>query len=171
MKRSMKNLCWVLLLVVALPVAAFAGMGGGKMLKPGVVAPDFEFTDIVGEKGSIHAFAPGKPFLLVFLQTACRSCQREMAYLKELNEQGDDIEVLSVFLDMRERDFIGHVKGQGLTFRFFWDAEYKIADAYGVSFTPSSFLIDSDRKIANVYRGWSRKGHTLEGDLKKLTEK
>jgi peroxiredoxin len=145
-------------------------MGGGKMLKVGADAPKFDFTDIDGNKGSVQTFAEGKPLLLVFLQTACRSCQREMAFLKQLKADGADMDILVVFVDMKERDFKGYATSNELPFVFFWDNDYSIAEQFGVSFTPSSFLLDKDRKIAKVYRGWSRAGHSLEGDFKKLAE-
>ena len=160
----------LLICFLGMPLVAFGAMGGGKMLKAGSDAPKVEFTDINGKKGTLHSFAQDKPLLLVFLQTACRSCQREMAFLKQLKEDGADIDVLVVFVDMKERNFKKYVSDNELPFVFFWDSDYSIAEQFGVSFTPSSFLMDKTRKIAKVYRGWSRAGHSLEGDFKKLAE-
>lgn len=151
-------------------MAASAAMGGGKMLKVGAEAPKFDFTDIEGNKGSLDVFAEGKPLLLVFLQTACRSCQREMAFLKQLKEDGADMNLLVIFVDMKERDFKKYKADNEYPFTFFWDNDYAIAEQYGVSFTPSSFLLDKERVVAKVYRGWSRAGHSLEDDFKALAE-
>jgi peroxiredoxin len=159
--------CIVVLLLVA-PFAALAGMGGSKMLNPGVVAPDFEFTDTVGQKGSLYKAAEGKPLLLVFVQTSCRSCQREMAFIKELQDKGSNIEILVVFVDLKQRDFVAFAKENGLPFRFLWDSDYKVADAYGVAFTTASFLLDGERKVAKVYRGWTGSGTELIDDLKSV---
>lgn len=150
------------------PLCAFAGMGGGKMLNPGTLAPDFEYTDIQGAKGSLYKTAEGKPLLLVFIQTSCRSCQRELVYLQDMRRQGTHIDVLVVFVDLKQRDFKAFVKENGYIFPFLWDEDYKIAEAYGVAFTPASYLFDGNRKIAKVYRGWTGSGAELEEDLKAL---
>ncbi len=160
----------LLICFLGMPLVAFGALGGGKLLKAGADAPSVAFTSIDGTKSTLHSFAQGKPLLLVFLQTACRSCQREMAFLKQLKSDGAKINVLVAFVDMKERDFKKYVSDNELPFVFFWDKDYSIAEQFGVSFTPSSFLLDKERKVAKVYRGWSRAGHSLEGDFKKLAE-
>jgi peroxiredoxin len=139
-----------------------------KLLQPETNAPDMAFTDITGVESSLHEFAKGKPLLLVFLQTACRSCQREMAFLSDMRKKGTEIDVLGVFVDMRKGDFNAYVKKHDLDFTFTWDGKYAMADLYGVSFTPSSFLLDKNRVIKNVYRGWSRKGKPIDKDIEAL---
>jgi len=160
----------LMVMVLLVPALATAGMGGGKMLKEGTDAPVFKFKTIAGKETDLTAYAGGKPVLLVFLQTACRSCQREMAFLKELTTEGGvKVNILAVFVDMRERDFKAYVDENKLPFNFTWDKDYSVADMYGVSFTPSSFLIDSKGVVAKVYRGWSRAGEKIGDDIKAVS--
>jgi peroxiredoxin len=147
---------------------SMAGMGGEKLLEPGVAAPEFSFTDIEGKADSTKNFAKGEPLLLVFLQTTCRSCQRELEHMRDLGQGGFKVPVLAIFIDPTPREFKKFVEDNKLPFRFTWDEEMSIVEAYGVSFAPTSFLLDKDRKIAKVYRGWQGKGPDIEGDVKAL---
>lgn len=169
----MKNRLTLLLafLFLFVPLVSLAGMGGGKLLKPGSVAPDFTFKDLDGKEETLHTYAKGKPVVLVFIQTACGSCQREMSFLKDMKAAGTDVDILVIFIDVREMDFKAYVKEYNLPFRFTWDSNYSTADSYGVSFAPASFLVDKDRNIAKVYRGWSRGVEDISQDVKTLLGK
>lgn len=156
MKRSVAAaLTALLLLVLGLPARSPAGMDSDKMLAAGQKAPSFNFTDVVsGAAVPSDTLARGRPLLLVFLQTACQSCFREMMALKAVKAANPDFEILGIFLDMKAKDFQKYISENGLPFTFGWDSGYTVADAYGVSFTPASFLLDADRTIAAVYRGF-----------------
>jgi peroxiredoxin len=169
MRRILFSLFALVFILVFVPKISFAGMGGGNILPVGVAAPDFQYTDLDGQKSSLYETDKGKPLLLVFIQRTCRSCQREMEFLKELKERNKDLNILGVFIDAVEKNFNGFKKEMGLPFRFFWDANLEVADTYGVSFAPTSFLLDKDRLISKVYRGWSRQDDQLEADYKILS--
>lgn len=171
MQGKLRFLLAVLTLSLLLPALAGASMGGGKMLKPGTQSPDFSFQDIGGLETSLSGWAKDKPVLLVFIQTACGSCQREMQFLKEFNYKEAGLEILVLFIDVKEMDFKAYVKDNALPFRFAWDSKYAIADAFGVSFAPASFLLDKEHKVAKVYRGWSKAGEEILQDIKEVTGK
>lgn len=145
----------VLVTTFATPEAAWAGMGSEKLLKVGEPAPTFTFSDVnSGVVLPAETLARGEPLILVFLQTACRSCYGEMLTLKKLHQDPGGFSVLGVFLDMKPKNFSAYVEENGLPFHFTWDANYSIAETYGVAFTPATFLLGRDRKIAAVYRGY-----------------
>jgi len=105
----------------------------------------------------------------VFLQTACQSCYREMMALKAAKAASPSLEVLGIFLDMKAKDFQKYISENGLPFTFGWDSGYSIADSYGVSFTPASFLLDAERTVAAVYRGFHPGiEQALKADIEKL---
>lgn len=152
---------------------ARAGLDSDKLLAVGNKAPAFTFSEVVGGGAmTMDAVAHGRPLLLVFLQTACQSCFREMQTLKQLRAAGAEIEVLGIFLDMKAKDFPKYIGDNELPFVFGWDSNYSIADAYGVSFTPASFLLDRDRTVAAVYRGFHPGiEQSLRADLARLAKK
>ncbi|PLX40918.1 MAG: hypothetical protein C0609_11695 [Deltaproteobacteria bacterium] len=161
----------ILFTLLAIPAFALAGMGGGTLLAVGEKAPDFTFKDLNGAEGSLYTEAEGQPLLLLFVQRTCRSCQREMDFLSELKAKNPALNVFGVFVDAVARDFPQFLAEKNVTFRFMWDAEYEIADLFGVSFTPTSFLLDSERKVSQVYRGWSKKGEKLASDFEEISSK
>ena len=160
----------LLLLALSLPARSLAGMASDKMLAVGERAPSFNFTDVAtGGVVPSDTIARGRPLLLVFLQTACQSCYREMMTLKAAKAESPDLEVLGIFLDMKAKDFQKYISENGLPFTFGWDSGYSIADTYGVSFTPASFLLDADRNVAAVYRGFHPGiEQALKADIAKL---
>ena len=77
--------------------------------------------------------------------------------------------VLGVFLDLKPRGLQKYVADYDLPFTFTWDGSYISADAYGVSFSPTTFLVGRDGKVAVVYPGFTRvtEDH-IRADLEKL---
>jgi peroxiredoxin len=155
------------------PTPCRAGVDSDHMLVVGASAPNFNFSDVLS--GGVTPFdtvGRGRPVLLVFLQTACQSCFREMMVLKTVKAEIPELEVVGIFLDMKAKDFQKYVNENGLPFVFGWDSGYTIANAYGVSFTPASFLIDGKRKVASVYKGFHPGiEQSLKADLAKLAKK
>ncbi len=142
------------LLVLAVGLAVAPSAPANSLLQRGDRAPAFRFADV--RTGTVYDFdslAPDRPFLLVFLQTACRSCIREVIALKQLQRELD-IPVVGVFLDVSDRDLTRYLRDYDVRFPFAWDPEGTTAAAYGVSATPTTFLVDRDRRIAAVYSGY-----------------
>lgn len=147
----------------------------GSTLEPalpaiGGPAPSFLYTDFeTGVAMPFEGFERNRPIVLVFLQTACRSCNREMAVLKRLQEETASFGVLAVFLDMTPRNLKKYVEDNDLPFTFTWDSTNAIAGAYGVTFTPASFLLDGKRQVVKIYRGFHPGvERSLQTDLKGL---
>ena len=160
------------LLRVLLPILflAIVAPAVAKPLSPGDRAPRFEFSNVqTGETMGFTDVTSTGPLLLVFLQTACRSCVREMVALKKVYAEVEGFGVLGVFLDVKPRGMEEYVADYELPFTFTWDGSYATADAYGVSYSPTSFLVGSDGKVAAVYAGFTRGTEDdIRADLEKL---
>lgn len=159
-------------LLLALGVAGIAGANEGKEMRvpPGAKAPSFTFSEVAsGGAMTMENVGRGRPLLLAFLQTSCQSCSREMQSLKQLRAAGASFEVLGIFIDVTARDFQKYATDAGLPFVFGWDSGNAIAESYGVSFAPVLFLLDRDRKVVAVYRGFHPGiEQSLKADLAKL---
>jgi peroxiredoxin len=155
---------------VLLAASGHGGMQSNRLLSPGDKAPDLSFADVqTGAMTPFEALGRQRPLVVLFLQTACRSCYHEILTLKKLQKELDTFAVFGVFLDMKAKDFGSYIKEHKLPFTFAWDSNYAIAEAYGVSFTPASFVLDRDRKIVSVHRGF-RPGmaQDLRSDIERL---
>jgi peroxiredoxin len=162
---------FITLTALALALTAEAVTRAEEMIGPGESAPSFTCTDaLTGTMMSFDSLYRDQPMVLVFLQTACRSCQREMDLLKKLHKEFGKFGVLGVFIDMTPRNFRKYIEQNELPFSFTWDTDNSIADAYGVSFSPASFLLDQNRKVVRVYRGFHPgMQRTMRTDLEMLT--
>ena len=89
-----------------------------------------------------------------------------------MGQEPDRVPVFGVFLDVKAKDFGSYIEEHKLAFTFAWDSNYAIAEAYGVSCTPASFVLDRDRKIVSVYRRF-RPGmaQDLRNDIERLRGK
>jgi peroxiredoxin len=171
MKRLLLLVIYVSLLVaISGPNPAESGMGSEALLRVGDGAPTF--TSIDAQTREIISFEQlyrNHPMVLVFLQTACRSCQREMSLLQRIQTELGELRVFGVFVDMTARGITNYIEKNALPFRFTWDSSNAIAKAYGVTFTPASFLLDRDRKVVQVYRGFhDGMERALRSELEKL---
>jgi peroxiredoxin len=157
-------------LLLPLLFLLIAAPAGAQPLGPGDRAPRFAFTDIkTGETKDFADVAGDGPLLLVFLQTACRSCVREMVALKKVYREVEGFGILGVFLDLKPRSLEQYVADYELPFTFTWDGSYTTADAYGVSFSPTSFLVGRDGKVVAVYAGFTLGTEDdIRADLEKL---
>ena len=157
------------LLPPALLLCATAA-GGGERLCPGDPAPQFAFTDMhTGETRNLGEVAGGGPLLVVFLQTACGTCVREMVGLKKLIAETPNCRVLGVFIDIKPRGLAEYVALYDLPFTFTWDQDSSKADAYGVAWSPTSFLLGPDGKVVAVYPGFTLDTEaSITADLRQL---
>jgi len=77
-----------------------------------------------------------------------------MLVLKGLKEELAGFGVMAVFIDMTIRNVKQYTEDNELPFTCTWDSSGEIAESYGVTFSPTSFLLNSDRKVVKVYKGF-----------------
>jgi peroxiredoxin len=90
---------------------------------------------------------------IVFLNvwaTWCEPCREEMPAMEALYERfhGPDFEMLAVNADQGGRELVEHfVEEFHLTFPVLLDPELQIADRYGVTGYPETFLIERNGRV------------------------
>ena len=126
-------------------------------LKQGEMAPDFKLSTIDGKTVQLSDFR-GKQVLLNFWATWCPPCRAEMPHMvKFYNDYKDkNVVILSVNMTQSERNessvpaFIQEYK---MTFPIVLDRQGAVGDLYQVTAYPTSYLIDSQGVIRNVFVG------------------
>lgn len=122
------------------------------LIPAGSKAPDFLFKDLDGNWVMLSDFR-GKDVVLVFWASWCPDCRAEIPDLKAMNAAADPakVEFVSVSFD-REfetlRTFVAENDLPGVQlFDPAGKKDSKVAEAFGVKWIPSLYLIDSEGKV------------------------
>lgn len=98
----------------------------------------------------------GKVVLLNFWATWCPPCVEEMPSLERLYQSmgGEDFQIVAISEDEEGWAAIDPFLGKiPLTLPILWDVKGEVANDYGASYLPQSYLIDKDGMIVQVYSG------------------
>ncbi|MGR9051962.1 MAG: peroxiredoxin family protein [Gammaproteobacteria bacterium] len=115
-----------------------------------VPAPNVTFTTITGEKIELQTLR-GKPVLVTFWATDCRSCIEEMPDLLELYRRfhplGLEIIAVAMYYDPPNH-VVTMTRAKQLPYPVALDLRAEHAKAFGdVSLTPNHFVIDPNGRI------------------------
>ena len=126
---------------------------------PGKPAPDFTATTLDGKPFKLSALR-GKVVLLDFWATLCSCGAAKSPSVKEAHEKyaEDGLVAVGISLDRREKAARDYISEKQLTWVHIWVEKADkgpIADLYGVSSIPATFLIAPDGKVV---------GKDLRGD-------
>ncbi len=144
---------------VVCPVAA-GTVGVGDPF-PGLRLPDVDTGALVDVRPE-----PGSLLAVVYMQTSCAACRKELLAFKELRARYPDLRVLAISVDSgspaRVKRYREHF---GFDFPFLHDPEFKTPELFGFSFTPALVLVDREGRIA------LRKGGYRPGDERGVEQK
>ncbi len=155
-------------------VGIWAAVWGGLVLSaaqawPAAVGQDFPVLRLPDvETGAVVEIRPepGKVLAVVYMQTSCAACRKELLALKTLKARYPGLDVVAVSVDSgspaRVRRYREHF---GFDFPFVHDPEFRTPERFGFSFTPALVLVDRDGKIALL------KGGYRPGDERELERK
>lgn len=126
-------------------------------VRVGNKAMDFTLTMIDGHQVKLSDYR-GKRVLLNFWATWCPPCKAEMPHMEKFYKeyQHEDIEVLGVNLTNTEKsaDKAGvFALEHEITFPIALDPSGTVSNNYQVMAYPTSFIIDSDGIISDIYKG------------------
>lgn len=133
------------------------------------IAPDFELTNLEGEKVSLSDYR-GKYVLLNFWATWCPPCRREIPALNEFHEENkENFIVLAVDLGESREKVHQFISYGGYTFPVLLDETREIGNKYNVSAIPTSYFLDPQGKIKYIKKGAVSKAelNEIKQDLQK----
>lgn len=109
-------------------------------------APDFRLRTFSGQQISSSTLS-GKPLLLVFWNTWCVNCQRELVELERLEKtfgpQRLNILAINTGINDSERKARDYIHQHAYSFAAGFDQDFAIGQAYQVRGVPTVCLIDS----------------------------
>lgn len=116
---------------------------------PDFTLPRFETGDLVS-LGDLT----GKPMVLNFWATWCGPCRAEMPMLQAASERyADDIRIIGVDYG-EDPSVVGpFLEEVGVTFPILLDQDLSVSNQYRIMGLPTTFFIDADGVIRQVYAG------------------
>lgn len=137
----------IIITVSSLPVPA--------VVKVGQQAPDFTLPDI--NSTSFHLYDHrGKPVLIEFMTTSCPACTQEAPILSELwSRHGVHADFVSISIDPA-RDQPSKLSAYSEQYNMPWTWAIdpgNVVQTYGVTATPTIFLLDKDSTVRNKFVG------------------
>jgi len=128
--------------------------------KRGDTAPDFDLERLDGGRLRLSELR-GKAVVIDFWDTWCPPCRMAMPHLQELSvEYEDDLVVVGVAIGRNGKAAVAKfVQENGLTFPMVLiDEKFETARAFGgVQSLPTTFLIDAEGVVREVWTGYNAK--------------
>jgi peroxiredoxin len=129
-----------------------------KVLPAGAKAPDFRLPTVSHGVLSLADALHRGPVVLSFFKISCPTCQYALPFLERIAQgyRGQSVTVMGVSQNSRE-DTKRFQKEYGLSFPIGLDdpANYKVSNAFGLTYTPTTFLIAATGAIEISSEGWS----------------
>lgn len=105
-------------------------------------APDFALPSLENNIVSLSEFK-GKVVVLNFWSIWCSACRKKLPVIQDVvNKHIPDTVVLNVHLAGREETIRNYLEGEGLDLIVLLDKDTSVQNAYGVTQTPTLFVID-----------------------------
>jgi len=118
---------------------------------PSVVLPEIES----GQSQDVRDLVAGRPAALIYMQTSCAACRKELLAFKALKSKYPQLVVVVISVDAgtpaRVKRYKEHFK---FDFEFLHDPEFQTPEVFGFSFTPALVLVDKAGNIALLKGGY-----------------
>ena len=154
----MKQLIMGVLMLLGLTTNAMAedldSLYAQSLLKVGTQAPNFELPTPEGKKVQLSDFK-GKYVLIDFWASWCPDCRRISPNVEAIAKeyQGKDLAVVAVSFDIDKEAWVKYINRNGAPVNEVHVSELKkmkesaVAQAFGVQWIPSLYLLDKDGKV------------------------
>src|SRR5438128_8034792 len=157
-KQYALSLVLASLLIVAFAASAGSGRSGDNALAAppiGSTIDDFKLPDVDGATHSLASLKGKNGAVLIFIATRCPISNGYNERMEKLSQdyKARGINVIGINSNVTEpaSEVKSHAAEKGLTFTILKDDGNKIADRFGATRTPETYVLDVNSKL--VYHG------------------
>ncbi|NRA47477.1 MAG: TlpA family protein disulfide reductase [Oligoflexales bacterium] len=119
----------------------------------GDIAPDIQLPYIDGSYGSIIKTYPGETHTIIkFSAYTCKWCRLGMSNLNDLAQRLSGKARVQLITPDSKQKSIKFLEELGINLPTAYDIDFIAFDAYGVTLTPHTFVIDQNKRIIYVHQ-------------------
>jgi peroxiredoxin len=148
-------------------VSALFAVSGCSAKAPDPKAPGFTLNSLTGQGISLDDFQ-GRPVVINFWQLSCPPCIEELPHFQALYASGTKTAILTIAIRDSATALVAFMTLNGYTFPVLLDPTAAVAAEYGLRFTPTTFLIDSNGRVVDTKVGPFTSKAELEQALDKI---
>lgn len=145
--------------VIAIPTSSRT------LIREGMPAPQFALNTLEGQPMNL-ADLKGKAVLVNFWASWCPPCLEETPALieayNELKAENPNIEFVGIGTNDDKANLVKFAENNKVPYVMVDDADGKVSDAYAVRGMPTTFFIDANGIVRNVWNGEIKKDKVLE---------
>lgn len=138
---------YTLLIILTLLISTLSFAHGPQV---GDAAPDFEIVQMDGKTFKLSDYEGKQSVYLVFWNSWCTNCYKEIPHLKEIQAQlPDKIKIIAVNTSRKDsvEDSVAFQKKFEINYPLAFDHGKKVTDLYAAKYVPYAFIIDINGKI------------------------
>lgn len=144
------GLAMTLLFSLTLIIPGFC-FAGSQSLSINSKIPPLELPQFSGEIFNLNSIIE-KPIILTFFTTWSKTCIEHLNFLKSIqNKHKNSIEIIAVALDSNISAIDSFKKNNNFPFVILSDKRNRYVNKYQILIIPSTFLIDKDKYLKNIY--------------------
>lgn len=162
----MRKIKVALMIIMMLVLSVSYSMAAEGDVEVGDPIPKVILNNVkTNQASTLSEISKGKITVIVYMQTSCAACRKELEAIKNMLNFCPDLNVIAISVDAGSpARILKYVEHYQFPFTFLHDPGFTTPEMFGFSYTPATVVIGKDGKILLLKGGFRR------GDEKKLLE-
>jgi len=132
---------------------------------------NFTLNNLKDQPFTLESHLGHKPMVVAFFTSWSKSCQAELAFLKNLDEKYTDsqLKIIGVSFDRKKDELQTYLTTNKINFEVLYDKKMTTLKAYKITVIPTLYLIDQTGEVTKIFVDYDESVEkAVEAELKKL---